>query len=292
MTTTTADVEEYATRVRAALGDLPDADRDDLLADLADHLAEVAGEDPDRRLADLLGPPADYAAELRSSAGLAPPRPAGRARPGFGGLDPAVAAVRDFLPELRPGWWVLRALIVTYLLVLILAGGLLLGLVLAVVLVPASVAFGRWVAADRGRRWLGITGDVLAALALLVVLTTVGTVSGYSSGYDVAPTVTGPEHDLDGVTNLYPYDRDGRPLTGVQLFDQDGNPVQLQADLDPEGNLISRVPRYTTDGRVVGNLYPQEQTVTVYPTDGPTAGSPTVRQVPAPSVSPPALAPR
>lgn len=284
MTTTTADVEDYATRVRAALSDLPDADRDDLLADLADHLAEVAGEDPDRRLADLLGPPEDYAAELRISAGLAPPpRPAGQARPRFGGLDPAVAAVRDFLPELRPGWWVLRALVVTYLLVLILGGGLLLGLVLAVVLVPASVAFGRWVAADRGRRWLGVTGDVLTVLALLVVLATVGTVSGYSSGYDVAPVVTRDGTDLGGVTNLYPYDRDGRPLTGVQLFDQDGNPVQLATESG--GLVVDSVPRRTEDGRVVVNVYPRQQTVEdpYDPASSPSPVRPPV--VPAPKLS-------
>jgi hypothetical protein len=42
VSTTTADVEAYAGRVRTALGDLAAADRDDLLADLEDHLVPAS----------------------------------------------------------------------------------------------------------------------------------------------------------------------------------------------------------------------------------------------------------
>jgi hypothetical protein len=95
-----------------------------LLEDLEDHLQEVAAE-AGGPLEERLGAPGTYAAELRASAGLPAPRPAGRRRAGrrlgesrvarrlarvWGGAvaHPAGAAVVGFLPELGPAWWVLR----------------------------------------------------------------------------------------------------------------------------------------------------------------------------------------
>ena len=60
------DVASYAAAVRAALGHLPDDERESLLEDLENHLAEVASES-DLLLSDRLGKPEDYAAELRSA---------------------------------------------------------------------------------------------------------------------------------------------------------------------------------------------------------------------------------
>lgn len=282
MTTTTADVEAYAARVRTALADLPAADRADLLADLEDHLTEVADEGD---LDELLGAPEAYAAELRSSAGLAPAEPD---RPGRDQvLHRWLDETRAFLPQLRPGWWVARAVVLATMLTTFLGAGVAAWLLLAVLLVPGSVVFGRWVEADRGRRWLGIGADAAVALALLTVL---GTATSDSDAGIVEQGVVAPG-GLDGVTNLYPYDKAGRPLTDVLLYDQDGNPVELRAGTDADGNEIGRIPRLTTDGRVVPNLYPQDQTVTVYPTDD-AAGAPVVRRPSPPSISPPALQPR
>src|SRR6202521_1979132 len=117
------DVATYASSVRAALTDLPPAQAEVLLEDLEDHLREVASE-AGGPLAERLGPPEQYAQELRAAYGATP---AGGSRE-----DPAVrdrrravrpvtasvwfAQVRAFLPELRPGWWVLRAYIVVLLL--------------------------------------------------------------------------------------------------------------------------------------------------------------------------------
>ena len=79
------DVARYATAVRAAFADLPAPERELLLEDLEDHLAEVAaeGEGP---LAARLGAPEAYAAELRASAGLPAP---GVRWGGGGGAGPA-----------------------------------------------------------------------------------------------------------------------------------------------------------------------------------------------------------
>src|SRR3981081_1531483 len=117
-------VAPYAAAVRAALAPLPESERESLLEDLEDHLAEVAGES-DIPLQERLGKPEDYAAELRSAyAGGAESTTRRRLfRDTFRSLTTSVTgtrsyrAVRSMLPELRPGWWVLRA----YLAVLVLA---------------------------------------------------------------------------------------------------------------------------------------------------------------------------
>src|SRR5438094_656122 len=62
------DVASYASAVRAALGALPDTERESLLEDLENHLAEVASESG-LSLQERLGKPEDYAAELRSAYG-------------------------------------------------------------------------------------------------------------------------------------------------------------------------------------------------------------------------------
>jgi hypothetical protein len=119
------DVVTYANAVRAALAALPDTERESLLEDLEDHLAEVASES-DIPLRERLGKPEDYANELRSAYGageagatrrrrLVPQRL--RAFISTVTATQAFREVRALLPELRPGWWVLRA----YLAVLVLA---------------------------------------------------------------------------------------------------------------------------------------------------------------------------
>ncbi len=119
------DVASYASAVRTALAPLPDAERESLLEDLENHLAEVASES-DLSLQERLGPPEDYAAELRSAYGGGNETSSGRHRPvreRTAALLKSVSSnltypdLRALLPELRPGWWVLRA----YLVVLFLA---------------------------------------------------------------------------------------------------------------------------------------------------------------------------
>src|SRR5215470_19528228 len=71
-----ARADEYARRVEEALTDLPQAQRKQLLADLAAHLAEIT--DDGRPVVDQLGPPEEYARELRATADAPPAGPAGR----------------------------------------------------------------------------------------------------------------------------------------------------------------------------------------------------------------------
>ena len=117
------EITEYVERVRAALADLPEATRDELLEDLPEHLAEIRAEDT-VTLTDRLGTPEAYAAELRTTAagfvGGFPDPPKRRFAPLLDARDdvlrllgradvkagPAIGYARasEFLVLLRPAW--------------------------------------------------------------------------------------------------------------------------------------------------------------------------------------------
>ncbi|HVC77034.1 MAG TPA: hypothetical protein VND96_11045 [Candidatus Micrarchaeaceae archaeon] len=274
------DVARYAAAVRAALASLPDAERESLLEDLESHLAEVAGES-DQSLEDRLGKPANYAAELRSAYGAAneirnvPSRV--RYRDRFRALVSAAlgthaySEVRAFLPELRAGWWVLRA----YLLVLILAfmfrNGLnlrpipnpftssgLLQILATLLAIVISVRLGRrGMPANKGWRGAAVAVNVGIALLALPVLVSMGTGSNYY-GYYAAdssdPNLSQASAGYySGFTNIYPYSKDGQPLRDVLLYDQNGQPIVPAAN-----GLTTDVP-VGADGLPIQNAYPLTQ---------------------------------
>jgi hypothetical protein len=115
ITTRSREAQGYLDGVGAALADLPEEERADLLDELAGHLDELAAESP-TPLTVRLGSPQEYADELRASAGLPPARARGRA----GAVArlwsrveellnrPAALTTKDFLVTLRPVWWVAR----------------------------------------------------------------------------------------------------------------------------------------------------------------------------------------
>jgi len=282
-TTTTPEIIRYRDAVRAALADLSAEDRDDLMEDVESHLTEVAAEN-DGSLARL-GSPADYAAELRTSAGL--PAPGQEVRTSFWQRRSAALAnsaagrgiehitstrwwqsFRSFLPELRPGWWVLRGYLVAWAiagvffeepalgLVPRILDSALIGLVVTGFAIWASVRMGKraQVRPPRGARWFwAIAGTVLLLIVTLGLLVSASGTSGvvYSDG--------GQQTGLVGVSNVYVFDSEGRPLTGVQLFDQDGNPLQVYQDLYDANGMPIQVRRYVDpNGLEVYNVYPRE----------------------------------
>jgi hypothetical protein len=308
------DIARYAAAVRAALASLPDAERESLLEDLENHLAEVASES-DQSLEERLGKPASYAAELRSAYGVVTEpekgKPRLRIRERFWTVLKTASAtnayreVRAFLPELRGGWWVLRG----YLLVLIVAfifrhgfnlspipnpfsSSGLLQVLATVVAVVVSVRLGR-----RGmpvsRGWRGVALGVNVGIALLAVpvLVSMGTGSNYYGYYAAdssdpyASQASGGSYQ--GFTNIYPYSRDGQPLKDILLYDQDGRPIVLA----PSG-IATDVP-VGADGLPIENAYPLSQR----DQDGapiapprvalpPWQSSPSPSPVPTPSPSP------
>jgi hypothetical protein len=289
MNATRTEVTAYAAAVRAALADLPAGMREELLEDLEDHLHEVAEEEGS--LTERLGPPSAYAEELRSSAGLsAAGPPGGRTRPlpheelaAWGrrvyrriGEHPWGAAVIDFLPELRPAWWVLRGYIAVQLLAALLPGcdpdlpfpellgSQVVGLAGVVGAVVLSVRLTRRHLDDQQRRLLvaaDIALGVIGVISFFLLGGSASPVDDQVNGF--TPTVSqGPPGLLraDGsyVQNIYPFDAAGRPLKDVFLYDQDGKPVNLGVEhlgLNP----AELEARRGVDGTPLWNVFPVRQ---------------------------------
>ena len=139
-----AEVRSFVDAVAGELDDLQPDERSDLLDDLSQHVREVAAEG-DGSLEERLGSPAAYAAELREAADLPVRSERGRLMSGLR-ATPVVRSIVDFLPELRPGWWVARgALLVVAVGLIAAAGDVPIGLWIAAIgaLVWGSVALGR-----------------------------------------------------------------------------------------------------------------------------------------------------
>jgi hypothetical protein len=271
-----SDVATYAASVRAALSDLPSDQASVLLEDLEDHLREIAAE-AGGPLSERLGPAEQYAQELRTAYGAAQVSTQ-RQDPALRDLQLARAwvtssewyrQVRAFLPELRPAWWVLRG----YLAALILAAAFSRGYGLGPIPNPTTkrglaeiLAMGVaiWLSVRVGRRnrplsqparVLAVSANVLIAFFAFVVLGNM-----HSFVYSELIGTTTPEQApftaafaAGGVTNIYPYSQDGKPLTNVLLFDQDGRPLTVQQG-EPQTNYPTGA-----DGKAITNAFPLTQ---------------------------------
>ncbi|MFI6759138.1 HAAS signaling domain-containing protein [Micromonospora sp. NPDC050417] len=248
---TEREITEYVERVRWALADLPEVDRDELLEDLPEHLAEVAAEGTGA-LVDRLGTPEAYAAELRAAAGLAAPNQPAKSdnrvasavrqlRDRLQTVDRRVApligyaSVTDLLRLLRPAWWVLRAYLVAMLVTVMTTNGQfgllprvddndIAGLLLLALCIIGSTWLGR--RSDQFRGWrrhllrLGTVAIVIFGLVGFVDVDKRGRQSGYyEPAYNADPYAD--------VRDVYVYDPQGRLVEGVRLFDQEGRPIRL-----------------------------------------------------------------
>lgn len=243
-TTIPTEISAFAARVRAQLADLSDDELEELTEGLEADLAEAYAEDLARELPD----PVAYAAELRAAAGL--PLKQDQRSGLAGGLDslrqgagetwrdvtlalrrsPVGRGVVDFLGALQPVWWVVRAWLALWLVSAFFgseAGVLPTApfywvVLLAFVVISVQWGRGLWGAPRIGA--LLVLGNVVAAVALLPVVATAQSweSSTYEMAYVGSEDPAGISLDGSSVTNIYPYDAQGRPLSGVQLFDQDG----------------------------------------------------------------------
>ncbi|MEO8744919.1 MAG: hypothetical protein ABI334_00310 [Candidatus Dormiibacterota bacterium] len=304
------DVAGYADAVRAALASLPERERETLLEDLESHLAEVASES-DSPLHERLGRPEAYAAELKLAYGAAADanetqrRSPIRERPMS--LIHAVTGTRAYrevhamLPELRPGWWILRAYLAVLFLAFLFRGqdnlrpipnpfsSLGLFQILATVgAIVVSVRLGRRGLPDK-RSWRVAAMGANAAIMVLAlpVLVDMGTGSTYAySGADTSGSYAPPveaSYYIPGVTNVYPYSADGKPLKGVLLYDQDGHPLVLDTG---KGGVITNVP-IGADGLPIPNAYPLDQR----DQNGQTLLPPRVALPPVPTATPASTSP-
>jgi HAAS domain-containing protein len=277
------DVTTYAATVRAQLADLPAAEREVLLEDLEQHLAEVAAEG-EGSLVDRLGPPEDYAVELRAAyrAGRKTTQPTQKTQTSGAYVTERVRAaaarvidsdwVRQivaFLPELRPAWWVLRGYLAALILTAAFSPGYALGpipnpaarrglaeILAAGVAIWLSVRIGRRSRnLPQGARYLTVSANVVIAFVAVAVLGNMHSFS-YSELIGTSTPEQAPfnaAYAVGSFTNIYPYSQDGKPLTNVLLYDQDGHPITVQ-----ESEAQTAYPT-GADGRAITNAYPLAQ---------------------------------
>ena len=314
-----ADVVAYVAAVRQQLDDLGATEVEELTGGLEADLADLAAESDDP-LAQRLGPPHAYADELRAAAGLPARGQVGRTsvaenvRENWDDLlrrarsHPRGPAVESFLRTIQPAWWVLRAVIAMWALVVVLgtSGSLiLLMLLLAFVVVSVELGRGRW-RERRGLSRLVPAGNALAAVLVLPFLGDAAAVLGDSRNamndiaypsYSGVASVPGLARDGQPLRNVFAFDAQGRPLTDVQLFDQDGRPLGIDpaaveseyVDSAPNTPPVQRrlVPAVDVYGRQVWNVYPLRRAEVVLG-DGST-GTPDITSPPTP-VAPPLVA--
>lgn len=277
------DVAEFVEQVRARLADLTVDERaeltDGLEADLHDLVAERGPES--------LGDPATYAAELRAAAGFSPTMGKVREKRELSAavhaaldsaheswnrlLDALPHSPRPFLESLQPAWWVLRAW-VAWMLAQDLRGPYVtynpmwLAILLGFVVVSVQLGRGVWRLGDLVRTRV-LARLVLVGLNIFAIAMIPGAVDRtkwaiaqqLSWQFTDGQTSTGllGNGSPDPITNIYPYDANGQPLTGVQLFDQAGNPVNLGGEdfcCSDEGT--ASYP-WLSNGEAKFNVFPQ-----------------------------------
>lgn len=235
----------FTTAVRAQLADLPTDELDELLDGL--------GADIEERLADggELGDPALYAEELRQAAGL-PPRGSAPKRErrslaqrsaslksriaAWFAKTPARSGARDFLLSLRPVWWIIRALAITWIVLVLLqhptVHGLPLSFISMLAFVGAAIVSVQW---GRGKwlphNWLRHVRTVASIAAVVLVVPLFGIVWNVlaSTGPSYTQedfTPPGLSQNGSAITNIFAFDCAGDPIDLVRLYDQNGDPIE------------------------------------------------------------------
>jgi hypothetical protein len=267
VTPTTAvppEVTEYLAAVRAALDDLPATERDDLLAEVEPSLLDAASE-AGGNVSARLGPAEDFAAELRTAAGLVPPR---RATEELRLLDAARRLARDprvqELRRLAPIWWVVRAYLLVAAIALAAGSSWSLRYFLVPHLGPAWLGLLVIAAAAALSIWIGLRtprATHLVVLGNVVLLALAIPVLRHFQHRQlpvqvVVTTAYLPEHGLTlngvPVNNIYPFSRQGRLLHDVLLYTGAGTPLDAPgAAIDPQRRVLR-----TTSGKQIFNAYP------------------------------------
>ncbi|BBG00646.1 MULTISPECIES: HAAS signaling domain-containing protein [Pseudonocardia] len=138
--------------------------------------------------------------------------------------------VPALLAGLQPGWWVLRALIAGGTVAFLFTGqgmtALVVGTLLGLLALPLSFALGARTRADRRLLWIVVPVNAFVAGALVGALYALATPPW--GGYQESSAMPGLLLDGETVTDVRPFDAQGRPLSEVYLFDQDGRPLSVQ----------------------------------------------------------------
>lgn len=257
----------YVDGASVALAGLDVAEREELLSDIADAIAELEGVDTYEGLVERLGEPVGFARELRESSGVAAPDD------GIAGAAAASGAATVVLPavvtravshlsgvgkvadwcgrELEPVWWIVRALavVVVYSGVLGVGRGSG-GLVVAVTVVLLAASFARGISVRRrgepSDRMVRLQGVAVIGTGVIVFWAVAAFAFNSSDveyvtqgeGYPVYGEYGLQQPNGDNITNIYAFDAAGERIDDVRLFDQDGRPVNI-GGISADGTLPS-----------------------------------------------------
>lgn len=275
----------YLERVRAALGDLTEEDRDEVIQDLEAHLAELN----DTELERVLGSPEAFVAEFRASAGLETSR-RGKLSGASDRLQtweerirtsPGWARLAETWVLLRPVWiWTRGWLGVTlfnnftaygaetfrHFPIPTIGQSSSKGLLAVAAATLLSVVLARYPLKSPWGLLSAIYTTVVGLMLATSLLNPASLVTTNGSIEEIAPqglTVDGWEQ----VRNIYAFDTEGNPVE-VLLYDQDGRPLlNFPSYTYENAEYEPQLERYSTDfgqvrfhrdqyGRIIPNLYP------------------------------------
>jgi YD repeat-containing protein len=188
--------------------------------------------------------------------------------------------VLDFLPTLRPAWWVVRAWVLVraleiwtgygntwhqYALIPKVHDSRTIGFVVLAVAIPVSVYLGRRGFRGGRQRGLMIAGEAaLGLFAFAIVVNSLADANrdadgtrpvAYTGGFATQP---GLSENGTPITNLYVYDKDGKLVDGAFVYDQYGRPVSVARPDGNDGNGIGVNLWVDANGNPVINRYPQQ----------------------------------
>lgn len=315
------EIAQYAAAVGAALADLPENTRNELLEDLPAHLAEVAEEvEADGgSLEDRLGPPAAYAAELRATLGVEGARrgsslaaATAKARARLRSFDTKAgkpigyASLSEFGSLLRPAWWIVRGYLAAWALAAIVNTGdtgliprlgdtdVLGGLLLTVAAIIASIWLGK-TAAGRRRTWQRVLSGVatagLAIFGLAVFVTADDELAGNSSYMETPSSYVDVYYAQGHNGDVVVVDAQGRIIGPVSIIDLNSENY-LNAKIHTCDSVLAweyeRWPLLAQlCGRAnTGKLLPRTEPSENQPSPSPSVSGPPAPPSPAPTVTP------
>jgi hypothetical protein len=312
----TPEAEAFLARVRDELADLPPDERDELLEDIESHLAEIA-EEGGVPLAVRLGGAEEFALELRHSAGL-PPRAESAAPSRLdavrGRLDEIFGRAERFRTRLDAAllWRLARGWLLAVAVAIVIGGlghtsawgyahawlphaglrGYGAGIVL-VAFIALSLWLGRRAATGRGVR----LDRVASAIAIVAIIPAAVHMDSPARApfFTAAPFTTSVEYrsipglafNGEQISNVYPFDREGKPLNDVMLYLPDGQPLTVGAQsVDPNRRyLVTRRGQRLYNSFPVRYFDPGTSRVT-HPNAGPVVRVPNILTPPLQTTKP------
>lgn len=162
-------------------------------------------------------------------------------------LDSLPGTAGAYLRSLRPGWWLLRVVILVVAILVALRrevhGSFVLLPLIAIVLL---VWRGKRARTDGRWRWIIAPANLFALGVGAALLVTGMADAGNRSNAVYYPPTDGIVNEGRYVENLYVFGPDGKPLAEAYLYDQNGRPVNMysrRCEYEPRPSFDNRYPK-------------------------------------------------